>query len=161
MNIFVLDEDPHIAARMLCDCHTRKMILETAQILSAVMIIKGMELQEGMPKPQNTKHPVITAVNTPEKINWVLSYGMSLLEEYTSRFHKQHAYHDVIPAYVLELWNPCDYSCEGLAKCCGDMDTSGMSVVDAYRQYYIKKKQTLQAKGLWKFTNRKDWTDVN
>ena len=33
MNIFVVDEDPVIAARQLCDKHVVKMILETAQML--------------------------------------------------------------------------------------------------------------------------------
>jgi histidyl-tRNA synthetase len=34
MNIFVLDEDPAKAARMLCDAHVVKMIVESAQLLS-------------------------------------------------------------------------------------------------------------------------------
>ena len=61
MNIFVLDEYPSVAAQMLCDCHLRKMCVETAQILSGVMLRRGMELLDGMPRPQNVKHPVIVA----------------------------------------------------------------------------------------------------
>ena len=34
MNIFYLDRDPHEAARLQCDKHVVKMILETAQLLS-------------------------------------------------------------------------------------------------------------------------------
>ena len=34
MNIFVLDKDPRVAARMLCDKHVPKMIVESAQMLS-------------------------------------------------------------------------------------------------------------------------------
>ena len=34
MNIFVLDEDPTIAAQMQCDKHVVKMIVESAQMLS-------------------------------------------------------------------------------------------------------------------------------
>ena len=33
MNIFILNEDPEIAAQELCDKHVVKMILETAQML--------------------------------------------------------------------------------------------------------------------------------
>ena len=33
MNIFVLDEDPKVAARMQCDKHVVKMIVESAQML--------------------------------------------------------------------------------------------------------------------------------
>ncbi|WP_237342937.1 pyrimidine dimer DNA glycosylase/endonuclease V [Wolbachia endosymbiont of Folsomia candida] len=36
MNIFILHEDPVIAAQMLCDKHVVKMVLETAQLLSSV-----------------------------------------------------------------------------------------------------------------------------
>ncbi|EAL58219.1 conserved hypothetical protein, partial [Wolbachia endosymbiont of Drosophila ananassae] len=39
MNIFVLDENPEIAAKMLCDKHIVKMLLETAQLLSNVFSI--------------------------------------------------------------------------------------------------------------------------
>ena len=34
MNIFVLDKDPREAARMLCDKHVPKMIVESGQMLS-------------------------------------------------------------------------------------------------------------------------------
>ena len=33
MNIFILDEDPKVAARMQCDKHVVKMIVESAQML--------------------------------------------------------------------------------------------------------------------------------
>ena len=46
MNIFVLDPDPEKAASMLCDCHVRKMCLETAQILSACMVIRDIPLED-------------------------------------------------------------------------------------------------------------------
>ncbi len=39
MNIFVLDANPEIAAKMLCDKHIVKMPLETAQLLSNVFSI--------------------------------------------------------------------------------------------------------------------------
>ena len=37
MNIFVLDRDPTKAAHMMCDKHVVKMIIESAQMLSAVL----------------------------------------------------------------------------------------------------------------------------
>ena len=36
MNIFILDNDPVIAAQMQCDKHVVKMIVESAQMLSTV-----------------------------------------------------------------------------------------------------------------------------
>ena len=44
MNIFVLDESPGVAARMHCDKHVPKMIVESAQMLStAHRILDGEE----------------------------------------------------------------------------------------------------------------------
>ena len=37
MNIFVLDEDPVIAAQMMCDKHIPKMIVETFQMLGSAL----------------------------------------------------------------------------------------------------------------------------
>lgn len=41
MNIFYVHTDPVVAAQSLCDKHVVKMTLETAQILSAALHIKG------------------------------------------------------------------------------------------------------------------------
>ena len=54
MNIFVVDEDPEIAARQLCDKHVVKMILESAQMLCTVALEHGYE---GAPyKKAHPKH---------------------------------------------------------------------------------------------------------
>lgn len=163
MNIFVLDENPHVAAQMLCDCHVRKMCLETAQILSGVMLRRGMHLLDGMPKPQNINHPVIVAVETPGATNWVWLHLFFLCAEFRIRFGKTHKYggdgivHNYFAALITQ---GVDEDCSTLAKCCGDLDVSGMDIVTAYRKYYTEvKKPHLAAKNLWKFTYRKDWTE--
>ena len=38
MNIFALDSDPFKAARMMCDKHIPKMIVETAQMMASALI---------------------------------------------------------------------------------------------------------------------------
>lgn len=162
MNIFVLDESPYVSAQMLCDCHLRKMCVETAQILSGVMLRRGMSLLDGMPKPQNINHPVIVAVNDSVLgQNWTLLYALNLGNEYYRRFGKLHAYDDMFDEYEKLLRVPCEGALPyNLAKCCGDLDVSTLDIVSAYRKYYIEvKKPQLQSKGLWHFTNRKDWTE--
>ena len=160
MNIFVLDEDPEKAVKMLCDCHLRKMCVETAQILSGVMIRKGIRLDSDMPKPQNVNHPVIVAVDTMDEINWLCVYNSFLHFEYLKRFEKVHAYEEISWYYRAYLVKGNNEDCTELAKCCGDMDVSDMDIVTAYRKYYVEvKKPQLTAKGLWKFTNREDWTE--
>lgn len=160
MNIFVLDKYPASAVRMLCDCHVRKMCVETAQILSGVMIRKGMELIDGMPKPQNVYHPVIVAVNDPQAVNWLLQYNIYLHLEYFSRFKKVHSCEKWHIFYYEKLKTLAGgMSCENLAKCCGDLDVAELDIVAAYRMYYTEvKKPQLIAKNLWKFTGREDWT---
>lgn len=160
MNIFVLDSDPAKAAEMLCDSHVRKMCLETAQILSGVMLRRNMELLEGMPKPQNVNHPVIVAADNDNAINWVLDYNIALLDEFQHRFNKKHKYDGHAMEYVLNLL-VMNFStdCANLAKCCGDLDVEKLDVVSAYRKYYTEvKKPALTEKNMWKFTKREDWT---
>lgn len=163
MNIFVLDENPNTAAQMLCDCHVRKMCVETAQILSGVMLRRGMHLLPGMPKPQNINHPVIKAVETPGATNWVWLHLFFLCAEFRIRFGKRHKYcsNGIIHDYFqILITQGVDEDCSTLAKCCGDLDVSAMDIVTAYRKYYTEvKKPHLAAKNLWKFTYRKDWTE--
>ena len=122
MNIFVLDKKPHVAVQMLCDCHVRKMCLETAQILSGVMFRKGLKLSDNMPKPQSINHPVIAAVaeDKDDAIAWVLDYNQELQTEFCRRFGKHHLYTDLVYNYVSELWDWSEGGIGGLAKCCGD-----------------------------------------
>jgi hypothetical protein len=161
MNIFVLDKSPSMAAQMLCDCHLRKMCLETAQILSGVMLRRGIALREGMPKPQNINHPVIVAADNDVSITWVEHYNLVLNVEFLHRFGKEHKFSKLCFEYSGALGLP--NSSNGyihLAKCCGNLDVSGLDIVSAYRKYYTEvKKPALQSKGLWNFTNRKDWTE--
>ena len=162
MNIFVLDENPNTAAQMLCDCHVRKMCLETAQILSGVMLRRGMHLLDGMPKPQNINHPVIVAADIQPGMNWLFSYNEALQFEYFVRFKKSHKYNTLQRDYQVHLakLNNCRIDCSTLAKCCGDLDVYGMDIVTAYRKYYTEvKKPHLAEKNLWNFTYRKDWTE--
>ena len=45
MNIFFLHRNPKIAARMQCDKHVVKMVLETAQMLSTAARAQGHDVQ--------------------------------------------------------------------------------------------------------------------
>ena len=58
MNIFVLDENPWAAARMHCDKHVPKIIVESAQMLStAHRILDGKEyLATSKSGKRMTKH---------------------------------------------------------------------------------------------------------
>lgn len=160
MNIFVLDENPKKAAEKLCDRHVVEMCVETAQILSGVMLRRGMPLYDDMPKPQNVNHPVIVAADNDNAINWVLDYNVALLDEFQHRFGKKHKYDEVAMVYIIELIVMFPRTnCNELAKCCGDLDVEKLDIVSAYRKYYTEvKKPALLEKNMWNFTNRNDWT---
>ena len=55
MNIFVLDEDPAIAAQMMCDKHIPKMIVETFQMLGSALRRHGAT-DEQMPLTSKERH---------------------------------------------------------------------------------------------------------
>ena len=95
MQLYVLDYDPARAVQFLADVHVIKMCLETVQILSGVIVNSGGSLWDGMPRPYNPAHPVIRAIDTPAKLNWILLYNWLLQCEFLFRFHKRHAWFDL------------------------------------------------------------------
>ena len=58
MNIFVLHENPTIAAQYHCDRHVVKMVLETAQLLSTTHHILSSPLASRVYQPTHKKSPV-------------------------------------------------------------------------------------------------------
>lgn len=145
MQLFILDRNPRQAAKMLCDKHLVKMSLETAQILSAVLASTGRGVLPDMPKVFNSRHPVIRAVNTPEKINWVLLYNSALQREYTYRFDKIHAYRNISRSYLRLLYD-INASGEDLsfALVFKDFFSQENETIAAYRAYYRYKKQKMR-----------------
>tara|TARA_R100001443_G_scaffold19528_4_gene31238 strand:- start:14914 stop:15531 length:618 start_codon:yes stop_codon:yes gene_type:complete len=98
MNIFVLDEDPIAAAKMYCDIHIPKMVVELYQQLGSSVIKHGatpdmMPLtKKGTPlKGGYHNHPcTIWCGMTRDNYLWAAHHGAALCEEYTKRFGKEH-----------------------------------------------------------------------
>ena len=156
MQIFVIDYVPEQAAAMLCDVHLRKMCLETAQILSAVLYTKNLELQSGMPQPYNCRHPVIAALDTPAKINWTLLHNLALHREYFRRFGKYHAFSPLADSYTKMLFSP-ETSLQkeylSFARNFKNMTIPEPDIVKAYRIYYRYKKRVMRR---WHYTNAEE-----
>lgn len=154
MQLFILDKDPGVAVQYLADCHVVKMCLETAQILSALLMIEGHSLLPGLPKPQNLTHPVIRAIDTNNKKLFVALYNYKLQLEYTHRFNKTHAYRYLVPYYREILCKDnTSYDCSGLAAVFKDFTTDKEDLIQAHRDYYRHKKQLINK---WKYTKRKE-----
>lgn len=92
MNIFVLDKNPIRAAKMACDKHVVKMILESAQMLCSVQ-------PEGTAPYKRSfyNHPCTKWVRTSDaNYDWLIEHGLALCREYTCRYLKHHKSEKVI-----------------------------------------------------------------
>lgn len=94
MNIFVVDEHPRRAARMLCDEHVVKMALESAQMLCTAINESGGQAPY---KSTHKNHPCnVWARETLGNWLWLYDHGLMLCDEYQSRFKKIHKCKSVI-----------------------------------------------------------------
>ena len=93
MNIFVLDNDPVVAATMMCDKHIPKMVLESAQMMAQALRRHGAT-DEQMPltksgtpyKGGHKHHPcTIFAGDTRNNFAWLANHASALCHEYLSR----------------------------------------------------------------------------
>lgn len=90
MNIFVTDTNPYVCAKHHCDVHLRKMIVETAQLLSTThYIINGYTPAY---KPTHKNHPCAVWIReSSNNYKWTYELLTSLINEFEYRFDKQHA----------------------------------------------------------------------
>jgi len=166
MNIFVLDENPIIAAKYHCDKHVPKMIVEHAQMLAAayystIGITRKKEIPDkqsevdllfaGWPrkKEDGSDWPYgVTHVNHPctiwtrtsiENFNWLIECTESLCDEFFNRWkNKQHSIRAILE-WMKQ--NPPNLPSIGLtlfAKALPDCYKSD-STTESYRKYYAYK----------------------
>lgn len=133
MNIFVLDTDPAVAARLHLDKHVVKMPLETAQMLSTV--------NGGYPyKATHKNHPcTLWAGQSKGNYSWLVNLGVELCKEYTHRYGKVHK----CQAVIEQLQNPPESVPAGgmsaFAQAMPD-ECKRDDAVQAYREYYKQRK---------------------
>lgn len=88
MNIFVLHEDPRIAAQMACDQHVVKMPTETAQMLSIVW--QDQPVRPHLvyaPTKLHVKHPCTLWIGASTgNYAWAVEHGIALCEEHGYRY---------------------------------------------------------------------------
>jgi hypothetical protein len=149
MNIFILDEDPVIAARMQCDRHVVKMTLETAQMLCSAHP-SGIAPY----KQAHMKHPcTIWTSASMSNYLWLCRHGMELASEYWRRYNKTHKSGNVIWWCWTNLPNIPDISLTPFAQAMPDKYKCD-DAVTAYRNYYIGEKSKFAK---WKNGNIPEW----
>ena len=91
MNIFVLDKNPRDAARMHCDKHVPKMILETAQMLSTAHHVYDTPQAPLVYKKAHLNHPcTIWVRESVDNYSWAFELFRELNNEFVRRRGKKH-----------------------------------------------------------------------
>lgn len=151
MNIFVLDKDPKIAAKMLCNRHVSKMILESAQMLSSVAHKYGYN---ALYKPTHVKHPcTIWTGESKGNWDWLIEHTIEMHAEKIRRTGKGHKSIEVVNYYKNNNFGPKEGELTVFAQAMPDKYKDENPVI-AYRNYYLGEKQ------FFKDGKRPSWNPV-
>jgi hypothetical protein len=102
MNIFVVDQDTYKSAQALDDLRLNKMIVETAQILSTAMHLRGYAGIDRIYKPTHQNHPCcVWARESSENYKWLLLYFCDLIEVRNNRTGKRHKTEEIYNALCV------------------------------------------------------------
>lgn len=170
MNIFVLDKDPKVAARMLCDLHVNKMAVESAQMLSTVRRMSDgdpeqrpsksgkrlvkywkMEdevLEDVLYKPVHMSHPcTVWTMISASNYMWHYEHFVAIGEEFKFRFGKEHGSLSKLKDVLADV--PRNVPDVGLTDFAQAMKNYPhcmvkQNAVQAYRNYYHYAKPFAQ-----------------
>lgn len=140
MNIFVLDRDPRHAARMLCDQHVVKMLLESCQLLC-------FQFEPGIAPYKRSKshynHPVsVWTRESKDNYIWLIEHTRAIIREFQIRNQKLHKSQTVFE-WVVDNYNSLKFpktSLTDFRQCMPEEYQVPGDPVQAYRNYYIKDK---------------------
>lgn len=160
MNIFFLSLNPKEAARLHCDKHVVKMIIESAQLLySAHWTLNPEGLLADAYKLAHKNHPCAIWVRISiTNYMWLASLAWWLCKEYQYRYgdHKIHK----TEAHVIWLLNhpPKSIPFVGLTQPSLAMPDQYKQedVIESYKTYYIESK--LIERNIVKYT-RREWPE--
>jgi hypothetical protein len=145
MNIFILDENPTIAAKYHSDVHLNKMLLESAQMLCNVHHYVGTE---NVPyKATHMNHPCsVWARTSLSNYNWLLLLAFEIENERIFRGFKRSKCLDTLMWCRTHTPSIPELGRTDFAIVTTGQDSTGMTAVEAYRKYYIDKKQGVYVK---------------
>tara|TARA_R110000868_G_scaffold20153_7_gene85611 strand:+ start:5649 stop:6269 length:621 start_codon:yes stop_codon:yes gene_type:complete len=98
MNLFILDEDPVIAASLNCDTHVNKIILEATQCMCAahweydfpLLRFAPVKLQEGKYRgaTHHNNHVTKWVRETTSNYKWTYNHAVELCRQHRYRYNK-------------------------------------------------------------------------
>tara|TARA_R100000458_G_C8148925_1_gene157283 strand:+ start:120 stop:671 length:552 start_codon:yes stop_codon:yes gene_type:complete len=177
VNIFVLDENPQVAAQMMCDKHVVKMIVESAQMLStAHRVLDGEQyielsannrrikrwkspytlMEDILYKASFVGHPCTQWVMENDKnYFWLAEHGYELCREYSRRYKKVHKTDDMIS--LIRFRKPVNIPiADEMTPFAQAMpeEYKNTNAVEAYRAYYLGEKTGFAE---WKYSEKPLW----
>ena len=180
MNIFILDEDPRIAASMHCDKHVPKMVLESAQMLStAHRMLDGVETKRRSRSGKTMskyfmlsdvrEHHLYNAVHfnhpctvwtreSTQNYLWHYELFIALCDEYTKRYGKLHLTDRSLREYLKPTPNnipdiemtPFRLAMKSNPECMNES-----TPVESYRKFYMTKQERFKME--WKNAQTPYW----
>ena len=158
MNIFVLHEDPQIAATMVLDKHAVKMPTESMQMICTNLRILGWGKDLPMKSVMHNHPCTIWARDSKENFLWLWEHCLALSIEYSKRYygrvHKIQEYHSfLLEEGVLDFIDTVDFPKQGLTDNALAMPDKyrTKSPVESYRAYYIGDKAHIAT---WKLPSK-------
>ncbi|MBB4658359.1 hypothetical protein [Parvularcula dongshanensis] len=140
MNIFHLSPDPRAAARLHCDKHVGKMLVENVQMLSTALVLSGGEAPW---KPAFANHPMNRWVRqSADNFRWTWDLSDALGEEYVHRFGKAHRAHDALRSFDRDALARLIGEGERTVppQCMGEDFKVEGDTIAAYRRFYAGDK---------------------
>lgn len=153
VNIFYLSNNPVEAAKWHVDRHVVKMILESAQLLSAAHRILDSNQDARLYRVTHKNHPSAVWVRqSVHNYNWLYELFIALCDEYTRRYGKIHLtdikLRNVLVSPPKNIPNvPFIQPPQAMPNEYKNEDS-----VVAYRQYYINAKNKFAT---WKIPEHK------
>lgn len=160
MNIFVLDNDPRVAANYMCNKHVVKMIVESCQLMStAHHVLDGQTITRTAKNGRKfgtyehvrpgfkflrctmMNHPcTIWTRSSKQAYYWLWEHTHELLKVYKVRYEKVHAYDDMVQYSLVHAPTKIsDCRMPPFAQAMPEQYKNA-DAVTAYRNYYIGEK---------------------
>jgi len=148
LNIFYLDDNPEIAAKMHANIHVNKMTVECAQLLSNVhrrlgYIGSGCYKETSMASPNLA--PMRWVTESLNNYRWAVKLGISLAAEYRRRFNPKQDHRTLRVLKWLKDHEPTipDIGSTPAKLAMPDEYKNASDPVGSYRAYLIGEKASL------------------
>lgn len=166
MNIFATSKYPRSCARHLDDKRLNKMILETTQIICAVINIR----EGGNVTPYKTSHsghPAVKwAMSSDDNVRWLYELGIAYGKEIIYRFGRKHSCHLVLEGLTFK-WSWVEdapkFMCGEVELYSGarhkglGLDFTHLLTVESYRVYLSARWPNDKRAPVWTKRGRPSW----